>query len=172
MKRLLILPLAIAVLVLAAYEALVYYDNNFKYGRMWETPGVHPLEQPPLPASNGIVPWQGGEALLKAAPPEQLASPLKHERPDELETGKTLYLTFCAQCHGKNLDGNGTVGQSFQPLPANLRSEKVQSLSEGALFKDLSYGTPKGRQPPLAGTIAVDERWLIIAYVKSLGTPN
>jgi mono/diheme cytochrome c family protein len=170
MRRLLILPLALAVLVLAAYEALIYYDNNFKYGRMWETPGVHPLEQPPLPVSDGIVPWRGGEALLKSMSPEQLASPVKYGHPGELERGKALTLTFCAQCHGKNLDGNGTVGQSFHPLPTDLRSEKVQSLSEGALFKDLSYGTPKGRQPPLAGTIDMAERWLIIAYVKSLGT--
>jgi len=61
------------------------------------------------------------------------------------------------------------VGQSFHPLPTDLRSPKVQSLSEGVFFKEISYGIPGGRQPPLATTIDPLDRWRIIAYVKSLG---
>jgi hypothetical protein len=61
------------------------------------------------------------------------------------------------------------VGQSFDPLPTDLRSVKVQTLPEGVLFKEISYGVPNGRQPPLATTIEVMDRWRIVAYVKSLG---
>jgi hypothetical protein len=61
------------------------------------------------------------------------------------------------------------VGQSFHPLPTDLRSAKVQSLSEGAFFKEISYGIPGGKQPPLATTIDPLDRWCIIAYVQSLG---
>ena len=39
----------------------------------------------------------------------------------------------------------------------------------GLLFKEISYGIPGGRQPALATTIEADERWRIVAYVKSLG---
>jgi hypothetical protein len=42
-------------------------------------------------------------------------------------------------------------------------------MAEGNIFKDISYGVPKGRQPPLATTIQVIDRWRIVAYVKSLG---
>jgi hypothetical protein len=45
----------------------------------------------------------------------------------------------------------------------------VQSLSEGAFFKEISYGIPGGKQPPLATTIDPLDRWRIIAYVQSLG---
>jgi hypothetical protein len=72
-------------------------------------------------------------------------------------------------CHGPNHDGKGTVGQSFHPLPTDLRSAKVQSKAEGVHFKEISYGVPKGRQPALATTIPVLDRWRIVAYVKSLG---
>jgi hypothetical protein len=51
-----------------------------------------------------------------------------------------------------------------------LRSPKVQATSNGALFREISYGIPDGRQPALATTITVSDRWQIIAYVKSLGT--
>jgi hypothetical protein len=37
------------------------------------------------------------------------------------------------------------------------------------LFKEISYGIPGGRQPALATTVAVNDRWHAIAYVKSLG---
>jgi hypothetical protein len=37
------------------------------------------------------------------------------------------------------------------------------------MFKEISFGVPGGRQPALATTIAVLERWQIVAYIKSLG---
>jgi mono/diheme cytochrome c family protein len=81
-----------------------------------------------------------------------------------------LYQVYCAQCHGNNFDGNGTVGQSFQPLPANLRSPQVQAKTEGELFKSISFGIPGGRQPALDTTITPNDRWYIIAFVQSLGS--
>jgi hypothetical protein len=42
-------------------------------------------------------------------------------------------------------------------------------MPAGMLFKEISYGIPDGRQPALATTMTVDERWQAIAFVKSLG---
>jgi hypothetical protein len=61
------------------------------------------------------------------------------------------------------------VGQSFAPLPGDLRSRKVQKMAAGRLFHEISYGVPGGRQPALASNIGADDRWKIIAFVKSLG---
>jgi mono/diheme cytochrome c family protein len=169
-KKYLIFLIALGIVVLLAYEALIYYDENFRYGRMWETPAVRPHEELPLSMPKGTVPQQGGEELFKATPAELLKSPIAMSDQAQIELGKVLYSKFCAQCHGKNYDGNATVGQSFHPLPTDLRSPKVQSLSEGTFFKEISYGIPDGRQPPLATTIDALDRWRIIAYAKSLGT--
>jgi len=54
-------------------------------------------------------------------------------------------------------------------LPADLRSPAVQSKPDGDLFKSVSYGVPGGRQPPLHTTITIDDRWHVIAFIKSLG---
>ncbi len=170
MKKYLIFLIGVAIVGLAAYEALIYYDENFPYGRMWETPAVRPHEELPLSMPKGTVPYQqGGEELFKATPAERLKSPITFSDQAEIQMGKILYSKFCAQCHGKNYDGQAPVGQSFHPLPTDLRSAKVQSLSEGAFFKEISYGIPEGKQPPLATTIDVLDRWRIIAYVQSLG---
>jgi mono/diheme cytochrome c family protein len=168
-KKYLLFLIALGVVVLLAYEALIYYDENFRYGRMWETPAVRPHEELPLSMSKGTVPQQGGEELFKAVPAELLKSPIPVPDQEQMQLGKVLYSKFCAQCHGRNYDGNGTVGQSFFPLPTDLRIAKVQSLSDGAFFKEISYGIPEGRQPPLATTIAPMDRWRIVAYIKSFG---
>ena len=169
MKKYLIFLIALGIVGLVAYETLIYYDDNLPFGRMWETPAVRPHEELPLSTSKGTVPQQGGEELFKAIPADRLKSPVALSDPAQIQMGKVLYSKYCAQCHGKNYDGNAPVGQSFHPLPTDLRSVKVQSLSEGAFFKEISYGIPEGKQPPLAATIDVLDRWRILAYVQSLG---
>ncbi len=169
MKRLIILAGFISVLLIAAYGVITLYDHHLKFGRMWETPAVRPHEEPMLIMEDGVIPFKGGEAQLRILPASDLKSPFQPDDVKNISLGKKNYFSFCAQCHGKYHDGMGTVGQSFAPLPADLRSQKIQSLSDGVLFQGISYGVPGSRQPPLASTIEITDRWRIIAYIKSLG---
>jgi len=169
MKKIIGLIIMVGVVLYVAYEALIYYDNNFRYGRMRETPAVRPQEDPLLNMQAGIVPVNGGEAIYRAAPGVDLKSPFDASQPFVITRGKAVYLTYCAQCHGYNYDGKGTVGQSFQPLPTDLRSPEVQTKPEGELFKTVSYGIPGKRQPALQTTVTIDDRWHVIVFVKSLG---
>jgi len=171
MKKNLIIALAGLMIFFGAYSALTVYDTYFKYGRMWQTPAVRPYEEPLLVMEPGIVPVSGGEALYRTADPASLFSPFKSWSPEIIEQGQKLYFTYCQQCHGVNYDGQGTVGQSFAPLPTDLRSTKVQLTGEGLMFQEISYGVnrPGARQPALATTIFPDDRWKIIHFVKSLG---
>jgi hypothetical protein len=169
MKKYLIPLFALGAAVLIAYHALIFYDNNFRPGRMWETPAVRPHENPIRAMEHGSVPFDGGEEIYRVAMPGEIRSPLDGKDPAVIALGRDLYFTYCAQCHGKYHDGNGTVGQSFAPLPNDLRSPRVQFAPDGLLFKEISYGIPNGRQPPLATTVEITDRWRIIAYIKSLG---
>jgi mono/diheme cytochrome c family protein len=168
MKKLLAL-IGILVAALGAYHALMFYDNNFHYGRMRDTPAVKPHEEPLILMEKGVVPVTGGEAVLRATPGASLKSPLDARDPGVIARGKAVYFTFCAQCHGVHYDGRGTVGQSFMPLPTDFRSPAVQSKPVGELFKSVSYGIPGGRQPPLETTIPIDDRWSVVAFIKSVG---
>ncbi len=169
MKKVLVLISIVVGFHLVAYFALIYYDNNFRYGRMRETPAVRPHEEPLILMETGVVPLSGGDAVLRATPAPALKPPLALKDANAVARGRAVYFTFCAQCHGPAYDGNGTVGQSFVPPPTDLRSAKVQAAHAGELFKSVSYGVPGGRQPALDTTIDVNDRWSVIAFAQSLG---
>jgi len=137
--------------------------------RMWETPAVKPHEEPLLVMASGTVPFSGdSEAALKATVDlTTLAPPLAMSDPEVIASGRAAYTIYCAQCHGRHLDGMGTVGQSFQPLPRDLRSDMVQADTAGELFYIISYSLPGLRHPGLATTITVEDRWRIVAFLKS-----
>ena len=172
MKKTIGFLIVVVVFILAVYHLLIFYDNNFRYGRMRETPAVRPHEEPLLIEAAGLVPVSGGEAIYRVTPGSELKSSVDMTQPTVIGRGKNVYHIYCAQCHGYNYDGNGTVGQSFAPLPTDLRSARVQDSPPGELFKSISYGIPDGRQPPLHSTIILEDRWKVIAFVKSLGPRN
>ncbi len=170
MIRVSILAGVVALVLGAAYGVITLYDESLQVGRMWETPAVRPHETPIPAMTAGVMPINGGEALFRVAKAEEITTPMDLENPYNIKLGKTAYTNYCVHCHGKYHDGGGTVGQSFVPPPGDLQGKRVQKeLSPGALFHEISFGLPGGRQPPLATTVSVDDRWRVIAYVKSLG---
>lgn len=169
MQRILSVAAIVTVIGLTVWGVITLYDENMKVGRMWETPAVKPHEIPIALMDRNAVPLNGGEAIYRQSDPAALQAPFDLSQAEVVAAGGKGYQYYCIQCHGNYHDGQGTVGQSFAPLPGDLRSAKVQTMPEGRLFHEISYGIPGGRQPALASTIAVDERWQIIGFIKSLG---
>jgi mono/diheme cytochrome c family protein len=170
MVRILSVGLIASIIALLVWGVITAYDEFLSVGRMWQTPAIKPHEKPIPVIAAGSMPVDGGEAFYRAATVAELIPPFQLTDAAAIEAGKMAYRNFCVHCHGKNFDGYGTVGQSIAPPPTNLRSQKVQALPPGQIFKEISYGIPGGRQPALATTMAVADRWHAIAYVKSLGT--
>ncbi len=135
------------------------------YARMKddEARQTYETQFPEMPTK--AIPVSGGLQVLRETDPETLKNPLPFNEAT-VERGRVAYFRYCAQCHGKKADGNGTVGQSFAPLPSNLASAEVQEHSDGLLFVRLSLGFK--RQPPLAATVAEEDRWAVIHYIRSL----
>jgi len=111
------------------------------------------------------VPTQDGFQSLLSADPKSLVNPLAPTS-GSIEHGKQAYGYFCVHCHGPNADGLGTVGQSFSPLPADLRSSPVQSQSDGELYGKIRLGYK--RHPRLFTTIGESDTWAVIDYMRSL----
>ncbi len=159
----------VAFLGLAVWGVVTLYDANMRVGRMWETPAVKAYEEPLAVMDTRTIPFDGGEARYRLADPAALQAPFDLTLAPAVAAGQKGYQYYCIQCHGRHYDGLGTVGQSFAPLPGDLRSPKVQSMPVGQMFSEISYGIPGGRQPALASTISPEERWQVIAFLKSLG---
>ena len=169
MLRIISVVLIATSIGLIAWGVITIYDESLQVGRMWETPAVKAHEEPIPVMDRNTVPFNGGEISYRKSDPAKLKAPFNLTLPEVIAVGKKGYTRYCTQCHGKHYDGQGTVGQSFAPLPGDIRSVKVQSMPVGKLFHEISYGVPGGRQPALASTIAVEDRWHIIGFIKSLG---
>ena len=169
MIRILCAVLIVSTVVLGAFGAITLYDETLQVGRMWETPAIRPHEKPIPVMANVSVPITGGELFYRTADPDTMSAPFDLSDSQNIRLGKIGYQRYCIHCHGNNYDGYGKVGQSFVPPPGDLLSPRVQNLSVGRLFHEISYGIPNGRQPALATTVSVPERWEIIGFVRSLG---
>jgi len=152
-------------LFLAAFLAATPSCN---YERMVDQEYVRPYEtrMPRVPA--GAIPTDEGEDRYRWSPRGSLVNPIPSSAAS-VDRGRLCYEYFCIQCHGTATNGDGTVGQSFSPLPADLRSPAVQRLADDAMFRSISYGTPNGRQPPLFYTVSAEDRWHLINWIRALG---
>ena len=85
-------------------------------------------------------------------------------------SAESLYMVYCAQCHGPTGDGNGT-----QQLDRPARSFKDGGFSFGntttALFRTISNGIGGTPMPGFAQSLSVDDRQALAKYVQSLGPP-
>jgi mono/diheme cytochrome c family protein len=164
MKQALFLAVFALIAGTGVYAVITLVDTNLKAGRMYQTPVVRPHEEPELLMDQRAI-SQKSEARTR----ENLANnilPPALPWPEDLilATGKKEYTAFCAHCHGPNLDGLGTVGQSFFPLPTDLTGEKAVGLTDKELFTVISYGSKK--TPALASSMSVESREAVIQYLR------
>jgi mono/diheme cytochrome c family protein len=137
------------------------------YARMYDQESVRTYKKEMPTMDERTVPVKGGFQDLLTSDTETLRNPVLTSRAS-LEKGRRTYGYFCMQCHGPNLDGLGTVGQSFSPLPTDLRSRKVLSQADGELYSRIRLGYK--RHPRLYTTVAEADTWAIINYIKSFAS--
>ena len=58
------------------------------------------------------------------------------------------------------------MGESYIPVPADLRSAKVRRYRDGELLRAMLKG--KGHEPVLEQVVPVRHRWYLVLYVRSL----
>jgi mono/diheme cytochrome c family protein len=153
------LPLWIAVFV------LLFAPAGCDYGRMNDQESVRTYEKKMPDSPPGTIPVTGGIEVLSRTDPKDLKNPVS-PTVAAISQGKAAYFNFCVQCHGPKADGNGTVGQSFAPLPADLTDPQVLNQGDGDLFAKISLGF--GRHPALASTVSEPDRWAVIHYLRSV----
>ncbi len=149
--------------------SLVYILLGCDYARMREQASIRTYEAEPPEMPDQSIPIDGGAARLKTADLQKMVNPLP-ETGEVIERGRIEYGYFCVMCHGQNGDGRGTVGQSFAPLPTDLRSPYVQNQGDGILFYRVNFGYQ--RHPPLYSTLGQENSWAVIRYVRAMGAPR
>jgi mono/diheme cytochrome c family protein len=80
-------------------------------------------------------------------------------KPEAVAAGAILFHNNCAQCHGNDADGKF-------PRPS-VRSNEVRNATDGDLAWLLKNGDVYRGMPRWSG-LPEQERWQIIAYIRSL----
>ena|SRR5579863_3952326 len=80
-------------------------------------------------------------------------------------SGKAIFTSKCALCHGADATGNTAVGKSFKVK--NLRSPEVRNLSDADLKTVITTG--KNKMPPFKGKLTDAQIDQVISYIRELG---
>jgi mono/diheme cytochrome c family protein len=87
--------------------------------------------------------------------------------PALLKQGREQFDIYCAPCHGALGDGNGIMKKlGVMPAVANLHDKRIVEMTDGEIFNTVTHG--KNLMAAYGPTVAVKDRWAIIAYLRAL----
>lgn len=84
---------------------------------------------------------------------------------DNISTGEALFQRNCKACHG---DPGKHNGARMAPVPPDPASEEFQKQSDGEMYFRITTG--KAPMPSFKVTLSGDERWDVIAYIRSFNS--
>ena len=89
---------------------------------------------------------------------------------DSLAQGEANYIESCLLCHGPTGLGDGPVGVTLNPRPANLAVHMVPGVhTDGQILEWVSNGFPNSLMPAFADTYDEEQLWHLINYIRTLG---
>ena len=86
--------------------------------------------------------------------------------PADLARGQERFNIYCTPCHGKLGDGNGMVVQRGLRQAASFHQDRLRQEKLGYFYDVITNGF--GAMQGYAEQIPVRDRWLIVAYVRTL----
>jgi mono/diheme cytochrome c family protein len=85
-----------------------------------------------------------------------------------LRRGRERYDIYCAPCHDRAGDGQGTVAARLGVKPPTFHDARVKDLPIGGIFQAITKGVNAPNMPSYAVQIDARDRWAIAAYVRVL----
>jgi len=103
-----------------------------------------------------------GEAVVNPIPPN----------PDSLAIGQELYQQNCLLCHGVSGAGDGPLGRTLNPAPADLTLHTAPGVHpDSRLYDWITNGFPNSVMPAFQETLTDEERWHVVNYIRTLAQP-
>jgi mono/diheme cytochrome c family protein len=83
-----------------------------------------------------------------------------------IRRGRDRFNIFCAPCHGRLGNGLGMVQRRGLTPPANYHTDRLRNVEVGYIFDVITNGYRN--MYPYGPKIPPEDRWAIIAYVRTL----
>jgi putative copper resistance protein D len=99
---------------------------------------------------------------------EMLVNPIPPNR-ESIAAGQAIYRVQCLQCHGPTGRGDGPVGLTLSPPPADLYLHTQAGVHpDGRLYNWITNGVAPDSQMPVFKDILTDEeRWNVVNYIRT-----
>lgn len=99
---------------------------------------------------------------------KELICPVK-DTPENIDTGRVRFNTYCAMCHGKSGKGNGhlVTSKKFQKDVTSLVSDFVQKKPDGELYHVITVGAVSGFMGSHSSQLKPGDRWRVVRYIKT-----
>jgi copper transport protein len=90
-----------------------------------------------------------------------------------IQAGQALYQANCLACHGPQGRGDGPIGLTLNPRPADLTQHAVPGVhTDGQLFLWISNGYPNSVMPGFSDKLSETDRWNLVNYMRTLAPKN
>jgi mono/diheme cytochrome c family protein len=87
---------------------------------------------------------------------------------DSVAIGEGLYLQNCLPCHGASGAGDGPVGITLNPPPADLTVHTAPGVHpDGRLYDWITNGLENSVMPAFNSQLSDEERWHLVNYIRT-----
>jgi mono/diheme cytochrome c family protein len=135
-------------------------NPNFPNGQTLQSPMPGTIPRGLLPLHYTATPEDAARAG------ESLPSLVRAGDAQSIARGSAVYSNFCQPCHGPAGRGDGLVVLRGFPAPPSLYADNARKMKDGQIFHILTYG--QTNMPPYAPQISREDRWNVVAFVRSL----
>ena len=109
--------------------------------------------------------------IVFAQAPIESGGPINPIPPNaaSVAAGKAIYEEKCVPCHGESGKGDGPVGITLNPRPADLTQHAIPGVhTDGQLFGWITNGFPGSVMPPFRQALSDDDRWNVVNFIRTL----
>ena len=83
-----------------------------------------------------------------------------------LQRGRERYEIFCSVCHDRSGSGNGITKAYGLATVVSLLDDRIKGQPDGQIYATITNG--KNTMGAYGPSIAIEDRWAIVAYVRAL----
>lgn len=88
---------------------------------------------------------------------------------ESIAAGQALFMEKCAPCHGETGVGDGPIGATLNPRPADLRQHAIPGVhTDAQLFEWITNGFPGSQMPAFRAALSDTDRWNLVNFIRTL----
>ncbi len=87
-----------------------------------------------------------------------------------LASGRRLWVSDCAPCHGPGGGGDGHLASGMDPPPTAFRGDLIKRLSPRQVYNALTFGIDGTAMPSFSAAYTKRQRWDVAFFVMTLRT--